>query len=322
MSNSPIMIPTQASNCGKYCFLNKETGESIPWYCGSRRCLNPNCAARRHYKRVRILQELVDEYSLTRFFTLTIRTGQFCTPWAAWCAISHMWSKMRKRLKRIYPDLKFVAVLEAHKTSGYPHIHGFCNQYIPRDIWVHHWVQCGGGYIVDVRAVKDEKTAAEYLSKGIQVSRYVGKQQLEQVPYIAKGQRTLWRSKGLKSERECAMIDRDSSEWELHEERIYDGAGQQIEAVRPDRMEMLKWQNEVQMVRRGSSIVPRTLAKQLSKLDGHGSQSHSLPIWQRSLGCVSSESELTWISRRNLTSKGAAYGEQEEVPSGVVDGYG
>lgn len=156
---------------------------------------------------------------------------------------------------------------------------------------------------MDVRAVKDEKSAAEYLSKGVKVSKYVGKQQLEQVPYIAKGQRTLWRSSGLKSERECAIMNRDSSEWELHEERVYDGAGQQVEAVRPNRWEVEEWQSEVRMVRLGNNIVPRTLAELLSRHGVLGSLSPSRPTCQKYLDCAHSVSVSTRKSSRNLVNK-------------------
>jgi hypothetical protein len=58
--------------------------------------------------------------------------------------------RFMKRVKRIYPKVKYARSLELHK-SGFPHIHLIVNQYVPQSFLQYHWKETGGG-IVDIRA--------------------------------------------------------------------------------------------------------------------------------------------------------------------------
>ena len=80
--------------------------------------------------------------------------------------LSHLWDIFSKALKRKYPDLQYIKVVEFHK-SGYPHLHIILNRYIPKPLVRNLWVTRGGGEIVDIRQINGERIAnyvSNYLS--------------------------------------------------------------------------------------------------------------------------------------------------------------
>lgn len=70
--------------------------------------------------------------------------------------LSQQWDVFLKKLRRRFDDLKIIRFIEFHD-NGYPHIHFFCNHYIPQQLLSNLWTACGGGKIVDIRMVKNEK---------------------------------------------------------------------------------------------------------------------------------------------------------------------
>ena len=75
------------------------------------------------------------------------------------------WSRLRKRLKRRYPQLKYVWVLELTK-KGYPHYHILFNTSLPK-FWLSAVAdECGLGRITYVTGVQGEG-AAHYICKYI-----------------------------------------------------------------------------------------------------------------------------------------------------------
>ncbi len=76
--------------------------------------------------------------------------------------LSHLWDIFSKALRRNYPDLKYIKVIEFHK-SGYPHLHIIFNKYIPKAQISKLWVSRGGGEIIDIKQIKT-KQIANYIS--------------------------------------------------------------------------------------------------------------------------------------------------------------
>lgn len=197
--------------CGSWAWFHPEKGLS-PFYCGSGNCANPKCKDLFWSARIRLISALIEEHDLKRFFTLTL-DDKFIQgdPWAY---IHRPWSKLRHRLKRLFQgEFKFVAILERHKHRDVPHIHGFCNKWLDVREWSRLWQECEGGKIVWVEKVKEGQTASEYVSKTIEVAKYVGKDQV--VPqYVicdqnkkVKRLRTLWRSEKLKAKFELTTSE-------------------------------------------------------------------------------------------------------------------
>lgn len=162
---------------------------------------------------MRLISALIDEYKLIRFFTLTLDPALIeGDPWEY---ISHPWSKMRKRLRRQSTAFRFVAILERHKERDVPHIHGFTDLWLSQRKWSKHWEASGGGSVVWVEKVKD-KDASAYVSKELNVAKYVGKDNL-QVSQGRKGMRTFWRSSKLKAKFELTK----GGEWCILKEQVY-----------------------------------------------------------------------------------------------------
>lgn len=146
--------------------------------------------------------DLIKRYHLTRFFTLTI--SRKYDENISWQNISAWWATFRHRMKRLAKDygirLQFFAILECHK-DGYPHVHGFWNIHIEQEDLSRIWSECAPGHIVDVRTVNDTENAADYL--GMDVGKYIGKKQaIDAGRKVAKRKRTMWRSKGMRTDYE------------------------------------------------------------------------------------------------------------------------
>ncbi len=216
---TPGFIPTISESCGNWIFKNKVTGEVRTFYCNSPKCAHEECNLAWCRKRVAIANDLVRRYGLTRFFTLTI--DRSLTKKKAWELMPYFWSKFRKRMKRYGEtegkDFKFFAVLEATK-SGFPHVHGFWNLWIKKDKLIEIWRKCAPGYIVDVKAVRDDEDASRYLGEG--VTKYLGKQQsIDGARLAGHRARVMWRSAGLLTEKELDKKARKGySEWTLLKE--------------------------------------------------------------------------------------------------------
>ena len=169
---------------------------------------------------------MVKENGMNRFFTLTLDPKQFKTALGAWAEISHLWDKFSKRLRRAHKSIKYVAVLEAHKT-GYPHVHGLFDQYVDLR-WIRkHWQEVGGGFQCAIELVT-EGSIADYLSKGESMAKYLGKQVTDISEYLKRRQRAFWRSEGLKVSFESKP---EESEWDLVKELIFDGYGNLLDNV-------------------------------------------------------------------------------------------
>jgi len=121
-------------------------------------------------------------------------------------------------------DFKFVAVLEAHKNKAFPHIHGFTNIWLHQREWSRMWNECKGGKIVWVERI-ESPDLSEYVSKQLEVARYVGKENLAKAYKEKRNHRTLWRSENLKAKFELTH----ESEWDIIKEQVYGDDGNMLD---------------------------------------------------------------------------------------------
>lgn len=170
---------------------------------------------------MRLITALIKEFGLIRFFTLTLDPDMIPCTQDPWDYIHYPWSKLRKRLKRLYPEFRFVAILEKHKTNNRPHIHGFTNAWISQLDWSIMWNECEGGQIVWIEKVKDGEVSS-YVSKELEVAKYVGKDNLVAGYKQSKGHRTLWRSEKMKAKFELTS----TPGWTILKQDVYTEQGQ------------------------------------------------------------------------------------------------
>lgn len=208
--------PIIPSYCGKWQWVNLNTGEFRPYYCGGRKCEREICKKKFWRTRITLISDLIKEYNLDKFFTLTVDRTKFDSLFESWGIIAGIWNKTRTSIVRDYPGFLYVAVLEAHRQEPWPHLHGFTNSYLHQREWSSRWSANGGGSIVWVERV-DTANIADYVSKELEVARYVGKDNLcEARLLVGHRRRTLWRSR-IKTERE--RQDDVQSEWKLIKEK-------------------------------------------------------------------------------------------------------
>ncbi len=206
------------SSCGEWGIYHEKYGV-IRWFCDQANCFRPRCRTKFYFARIDLLTALIDEYKLTRFFTLTL-DREFIKG-NAWDYIHDPWSKFRKRMNRKFDNFKFVAILESHKDRNFPHIHGFTNIWMSTRQWSFIWNDCKGGRIVWLEAIED-KNLSSYVSKSIEVSKYVGKENLL-VGHKQRGNhRTLWRSRGMKAKFE---LQREPG-WNIIKRNVFDEEGE------------------------------------------------------------------------------------------------
>ena len=207
--------------CGIWAWKSK-TGELSRWFCGSGNCEREKCRVMFWSKRVKLITALIQEYSLIRFFTLTLDPKYLNDPNVnAWGYIHTPWSKLRKRLKRRFPDFKFVAILEKHKYRDVPHIHGFTNIWLDVREWSRLWSECEGGQIVWLEKVKEGQEVSNYVNKEIEVAKYVSKDTIKASYKIDKRYRTIWRSENTKAEFELTK----SKDYSIIKEDVYNENG-------------------------------------------------------------------------------------------------
>lgn len=198
------------NGCGKWAWIDLENRSTYGrFFCGRSTCFRAVCRKKFWRARIRLISDLVVKYDLKRFFTLTIDPRHLSVDQSAWLYIHKPWSKLRKRINRRFPGWKYIAVLEGHKSRDVPHIHGFTDVWMLQKEWSQMWSDCKGGKIVWVEKVKDEKLS-NYVSKTLEVAKYVGKENLEKGYKENKGFRTLWRSKNTRADFELQKEKRYS----------------------------------------------------------------------------------------------------------------
>ncbi len=198
---------------------------------------------------MRLITALIKEYGLTKFFTLTLDPDMIPSTQDPWNYIHYPWSKLRKRLRRLYPGFQFVAILEKHKTNNRPHIHGFTNVWISQLDWSIMWNECEGGQIVWIEKVKDGDVSS-YVSKELEVAKYVGKDNLVAAYRQRNGHRTLWRSEKLKAKYELTT----TPGWSIIKQDVYTEQGQLTDFY--EKKGKIWQQNGTKKGRRGKNMQP------------------------------------------------------------------
>ena len=206
--------------CGKYGWFQKKTGETGVFFCGQASCGREYCQKLYYIKRVRLVSDLIREHTLSRFFTLTTTRDKPVK--AAWADFPHVWHKVLTILKRKYPTLKHATILEAHK-DGFPHAHMFANMYLDKFMLSRHMSNCGGGgYTYAEKIEVQDGEIGEYVSKQLNIARYVGKEQVVTARHMLKPRaRSFYRSKGMKTKYELERASRSKSDWVMVPERMW-----------------------------------------------------------------------------------------------------
>lgn len=211
--------------CGYWLYFNMKTGQCQRFFCGHAKCQRKGCQKAFWLKRVNLISDLIQEYHLCRFFTLTVDRSKSLQD--AWGDIPAIWANFLRVVKRKYSQWRFVAILEAHK-DGYPHVHGFTNTYMEQTEYSDHWSKCGGGKTVWVELIrKQEGMLADYVCK--QLGRYVGKQNVvDGKGKVGYKKRTMWRSKKMKTKKE---IEPSTNEWTILKGNYFDKEGKECYTV-------------------------------------------------------------------------------------------
>lgn len=207
--------------CGSYAWFDTKKKEQHVFFCGLASCSRIYCQKLFYIKRVRLISDLIKEYSLDRFYQLSMKRD--VPRREAWENIPHIWRKARTMLTRRYPNMLFCSVLEANK-DGYPHIHGFVNIFIHQREWSKTFEVCGGGSYAWVTKIDvKDGTVEEYVTKELNIARYVGKDQIITARQMAKRRaRTFWRSVGMKTEYERKKGEAEKSGVILVKEDVYE----------------------------------------------------------------------------------------------------
>lgn len=77
------------------------------------------------------------------------------------------WNKFLTVLRRSYPSLSFVSVMELHADNLRPHLHALVSDYIPWAWAQERWQAVGGGSHVYVEHVEDARRISAYVAKYI-----------------------------------------------------------------------------------------------------------------------------------------------------------
>lgn len=268
MQTTPETIPTFSHNskegkwCGTWAMVNDTTKEHFPFWCGSGRCLHPECQKRWFQRKMSVIYGVALENNMDYFFTLTL-DPKIVSLEDAWENIQKYWRKFRKAMqyymkKNGLGKFEFVAVLEEQngkrkkrkkEATHYPHIHGLYKGKIDQEELRYMWNKCCGGsgywyrkpsdigpsraywcergpWNVDVTYIEDREKVITYISK------YCSKDEMiEGLKWTKKRTRTLFRTTGLKTvsekEKACQEASEDVSSWRLVKKEIYNGKEKQ-----------------------------------------------------------------------------------------------
>lgn len=128
--------------------------------CNSKAC--PHCAKLRYQKiKTALRKELITDQ--WRFFTLTSINNEDSLEEKLNRLETHF-RELRKKLKRNYPDLKYIKVIEL-SPSGMWHIHGLWNIYIDIKKLSKYWEEISGAYRCYVEKVRNPRGAIHYIFK-------------------------------------------------------------------------------------------------------------------------------------------------------------
>jgi hypothetical protein len=132
----------------------------VPVRCNSKAC--PHCS-RLYFNKLRRRLRDVSKFTNWRFFTLTT----IHAPNNSDNELEKMendFRQLRKKLKRNFPELKYIAVKEL-SPSGMWHIHGLWNIYIDLETLSNFWQDISGAYRCNLQKIRNPKGAVNYVFK-------------------------------------------------------------------------------------------------------------------------------------------------------------
>lgn len=207
--------------CGTWTWLNTRTGEKCQFYCGSARCPRQKCQTIFWNKRInRIGRSLAFLHhppdQPARFFTLTYRQELPREDvWKDWWTA---WNSFRYVIKRKYGYFSYIAILESHPESEYPHIHGLTNLWMKKKDWSERWTAVGGGPIGWIEVVKD-KDVSIYFGKDRGIAKYFGKKNMINV-HLKTRRRSIFASRDLTGWEAEKREEAKSEDWVLMQENL------------------------------------------------------------------------------------------------------
>jgi hypothetical protein len=132
----------------------------VPIRCNSKAC--PHCA-RLYFNKLRRRLRDVSKFTNWRFFTLTT----IHAPNNSVAELNKMeidFRELRKKLKRKFPELKYIAVKEL-SPSGMWHIHGLWNIYLDLKTLSSIWQAISGAYRCNLQKIRNPRGAVNYVFK-------------------------------------------------------------------------------------------------------------------------------------------------------------
>lgn len=124
-------------------------------------------------RRINSLALRVRNAKANRFITLTVNTGHYDSPRAAYDDTRRKLSTLSRRIRTRFGSFEYVRILEVTK-KGWPHYHLICRSgYIPQKWISEAWSTLTGAYIVDVRKIDNRENVYFYIVKYLSKCKYI-----------------------------------------------------------------------------------------------------------------------------------------------------
>lgn len=155
-------LPAKRCNLGRWVVVKKRIDNEIIMKrsyipCGSFDC--PYCRAKKRKKLYRLISNACPK-SEFNFLSLTLRKNDQPLE-ENWRRINNDWDVLMKRIKRIFPGVKYFRCVELQE-NGMPHIHALINFYWPKWMVVRTWnIITGDSFIAEFEKVR--KSCAGYI---------------------------------------------------------------------------------------------------------------------------------------------------------------
>lgn len=155
-------------------WMNRKTGETIPFRCGSWKC--EYCGPKKEQRLFAALKDLCTRWGYVRLWTFTLRHRAGETPTEHRKRLSHCWHQLvgRWRGRRgrggACPTLEYVRVTELHPGDGwqhgYRHYHALVSQYVDARVMIALWKSVTGGEgSAHVKGIRSVEKAVRYICK-------------------------------------------------------------------------------------------------------------------------------------------------------------
>ena len=178
--------------CGERCLATSDGPDKVAV---TIRCCSWSCADCQEQRKRQLICKAMDGEP-NRLITLTSRRTPNVTPELAARALVRAWRLVRRNIKHQRPgeEVHFLAIFEQTKL-GWPHLHVLVRSRFIDQAWLSaEMARLTDSPIVDVRAIRNKRGAAKYVSKYIAkapgkfgtLKRYWTSQRYAVVPYVKK----------------------------------------------------------------------------------------------------------------------------------------